>query len=266
MRFYEINKNKEFLNKIINNQEPETSIFYEAYDRMIWDMSKKWYKTINTLSKGQYELEDIHNELWAHIFKNISKCDLDRSGLSSWMFIVCESKLGMIKRSLETKKGNALKNEINYSLTSIVPRQDSEESIDILNLVKDDYNVDDVVIFQEFLLDFIYLILELIDACTDKERKVYLLKIKGYNPTEIAEQAEVSKSYIPKVFKRLSNKFKKLYESLDEQCYIDKQERDALAKDLLSRKSVKYICNKYDLEPDTVNICEQMLDIIGVYD
>lgn len=262
-----INTNKEFLQAIIDGKEPETTIFYEKYDRLIWDISMKWFNAINTLSKGQYELEDIHNELWAHIFKNISKCDLDRSGLSSWIFIVSESKLGMIKRSLETNKNNILRNEINYSLNSIIPNSSSNDpGAELLNFISDEQNIDDGIILQEFLLDFIYLMLELIDACTDKERRVYLLKIKGKSQNEIAEEACVSKSYIPKVYKRLSKKFKYLYDSLNEQCYIDKKERDALAKDLLSRKPVAYMCDKYDLEPETVHICNEMLDIIGVQD
>lgn len=262
-----INKSKEFLQAVIDGKEPETIIFYEQYDRLIWDISKKWYTAINTLSKGQYELEDIHNELWAHVFKNISKCDLDRSGLSSWIFIVVESKLGMIKRSLEANKNNILRNEINYSLNSIIPSSSNNESgTELLNFIGDEQNMDDVVVLQEFLLDFIYLLLELVDACTDKERRVYLLKIKGKSQNEIAEEACVSKSYIPKVYKRLSKKFKYLYDSLEDQCYIDKEERDALAKDLLSRRPVCEICNKYDLEPETVEICNEMLDIIGVRD
>ena len=180
---------------------------------------------------------------------------------------MCESKLGMIKRSLEAQKNNILRNEMNYSLDSIIPNPSSDKkSIELLNLVGDNCDIDNVVVFQEFLLDFIYLLLELIDACTDKERRVYLLKIKGKSQAEIAEEAEVSKSYIPKVYKRLSKKFKLLYDSLDEQCYIDKEERDSLAKDLLSRKSATYICEKYDLELETVNICKEMLDIIGVHD
>ena len=173
----------------------------------------------------------------------------------------------MIKRSLEAQKNNILRNEMNYSLDSIIPNPSSDKkNIELLNLVGDNCDIDDVIVFQEFLLDFIYLLLELIDACTDKERRVYLLKIKGKSQAEIAEEAEVSKSYIPKVYKRLGKKFKLLYDSLDEQCYIDKEERDSLAKDLLSRKSSIYICEKYDLELETVNICKEMLDIIGVHD
>lgn len=262
-----INKNKEFLQAVIDNKEPQVTIFYKQYDRLIWDISGKWHNAINTLSKGQYELEDIHNELWAHIFKNLPKCDLDRSGLSSWIFIVAESKLGMIKRSLETNKNNILRNETNYSLNSIIPNPSSNDrNIELLNLITDNYSIDDVVVLQELLLDFIYLILELVDACTEKERRVYLLKIKGKSQNEIAEEASVSKSYIPKVYKRLSKKFKYLYDSLNEQNYIDKKERDELAKDLLSRQPVSYICDKYDLEPETVEICNEMLDIIGVRD
>lgn len=267
MNIKSINNNKEFLKAIIENKEPETTIFYEQYDRLIWDLSRKWYNAISTLSKGQYELEDIHNELWAHVFKNVHKCDLDRSGLSSWVYIVAESKLGMIKRSLEANKNNILRNETNYSLNSIIPNPlSSDRNIELLSLISDDCVIDDDVALQEFLLDFIYLMLELVDTCTDKERRVYLLKIKGKSQNEIAEEASVSKSYIPKVYKRLSNKFKFLYESLHDQCYIDKEERDNLAKDLLSRKPVKDICKKYDLEQETVEICKEMLDIVGIYD
>lgn len=267
MNIKSINNNKEFLQAVIENKEPETTIFYEQYDRLIWDMARKWYTAISTLSKGQYELEDIHNELWAHVFKNVHKCDLDRSGLSSWVYIVTESKLGMIKRSLEANKNNILRNEMNYSLNSIIPNpSSSDKSIELLNLISDDCVIDDDMALQEFLLDFIYLMLELVDACTDKERKVYLLKIKGKSQNEIAEEASVSKSYIPKVYKRLSKKFKLLYDSLHEQCYIDKEERDNLAKDLLSRKPVEDICKKYDLEQETVEICKEMLDIVGIYD
>lgn len=173
----------------------------------------------------------------------------------------------MIKRSLETNKNNILRNEMNYSLNSMIPNpSNNDKSIELLNLITDDYAVDDGIVLQEFLLDFIYVILELVDACTEKERRIYLLKIKGKSQEEIAQEASVSKSYIPKVYKRLSKKFKYLYDSLHQQCYIDKEERDELAKDLLNRKPIKYICDKYDLEPETVEICKEMLDIIGVRD
>lgn len=260
-----INSNKEFLQAVIDGHEPETTIFYHEYDMLIWDISRNWYPSINTLSKGQYELEDMHNEVWAHIFKNIHKCDLDRSGISNWMYIVAQSKLGMIKRSLETQKNSLLKNETSYSLNATIKNDfDEMKNLELSNLVKDICDVDNTVAFQEFLLDFIYSLLELVDACTDKERKVYLLKIKGKSQNEIAEEAKVSKSYIPKVFKRLSTKFKLLYDSLNEQCYIDKEERDALAKDLLNKEETSCICKKYSLEHDTVNICKEMLEIIGI--
>lgn len=260
-----INSNKEFLQSVIEGHEPETTIFYHEYDMLIWDISRNWYPSINTLSKGQYELEDIHNEIWAHIFKNIHKCDLDRSGISNWMYIVAQSKLGMIKRSLETQKNSLLKNEMSYSMDAPWQGKFNDVSnLELSNLVKDICDVDTTVAFQEFLLDFIYSLLELVDACTDKERKVYLLKIKGKSQNEIAEEAKVSKSYIPKVFKRLSTKFKLLYDSLNEQCYIDKEERDSLAKDLLNKEETSRICKKYSLEQDTVDICKEMLEIIGL--
>lgn len=264
MDLQNINSNKEFLAAVINGQEPETTIFYHEYDMLIWDVVRKWSTAIKTLSKNQYELEDMHNEIWAHIFKNIHKCNLDRSGISNWIYLVSESKLGMIKRSLETQKNSILRNETSFSLNSVVQKFDDMKNLEISNLVKDVCDIDNTVTFQEFLLDFIYLLLELIDACTDKERKVYLLKIKGKSQNEIAEEAQVSKSYIPKVFKRLSTKFKLLYDSLNEQCYIDKAERDSLAKDLLNKRESSYICKKYSLEQDTVNICKEMLDIIGL--
>lgn len=260
-----INSNKEFLQAVIEGHEPETTIFYHEYDMLIWDISRNWYPSINTLSKGQYELDDMHNEVWAHIFKNVHKCDLDRSGVSNWIYLVSESKLGMIKRSLETQKNSFLRNEMIYSMDAPLQGKFNDmHNLELSNLVKDICEVDNIVVFQEFLLDFIYSLLELVDACTDKERKVYLLKIKGKSQTEIAEEAKVSKSYIPKVFKRLSTKFKLLYDSLNEQCYIDKEERDSLAKDLLNKKDSSYICKKYSLEHDTVDICKEMLEIIGI--
>lgn len=265
MNLQNINSNKEFLKAVINGQEPETTIFYHEYDMLVWDIARKWSPAIKALSKNQYEIEDMHNEVWAHIFKNIHKCDLDRSGISNWIYLVSESKLGMIKRSLETQKNSFLRNEMSYSLNAVIQNSfDDIKNLEISNLVKDVCEVDDIVTFQEFLLDFIYLLLELIDACTDKERKVYLLKIKGKSQNEIAQEAKVSKSYIPKVFKRLSSKFKFLYDSLEEQCYIDKEERDSLAKDLLNKKKSSYICKKYGLEQDTVNICKEILEIIGL--
>lgn len=269
----QIGVNKLFCNKqeeialIINNTEPYATSFYKKYDRLVWDIASKWYKTLNSLSKGTYELEDIHNELWAYVYKKLSTFDVNRGAkLSSWIYMICDSKAGMIKRSLETKKNNIVANETNYSLnasTTIV--NENDKATELLDLIGKDCNIDENIAYQEFLLDFIYSLLELIDACTDKERKVYLLKIKGKSQNEIAEEAGVSKSYIPKVFKRLSAKFKILYESLNEQSYIDKAERDALSKDLLDKKSIQYICDKYNLEYETVGICKEMLEIIGVH-
>ena len=257
------NNDKQFLEKVINNQEPELTMFYKQYDNLVWDLSQKWSPSIIALSKGNYDLEDIHNEVWAYILQNVHKCNLDRAGLGSWIYIVVQSKLGMIKRTLESQKNNALKNEIKISLDHKFTEQPSDIS-ELYNFISDNTTIDDDIVFQELLLDFIYLLLELIDSCTDKERKVYLLKIQGKNQNEISEQANVSKSYIPKVYKRLSNKFRYLYDSLDEQCYIDKKERDDLAKDLLSRKSKQYISDKYDLELETVSICTEILDIIEI--
>lgn len=250
---------------VIAGIEPYASNFYEQYDRMIWDISRKWHTAIHALSKGQLEINDTHNEIWAYIYANIDKYDKTRASLGSWIHIVAESKIAMIKRSLETKKNNRMANEVNYSINSISPGvTEGDRPVDILSIINDEQKIEDVVALQEFLLDYIYSLLELIDACTDKERKVYLLKIQGKNSTEIAEEANVSKSYIPKVYKRLSKKFKALYDSLYEQTYIDKEERDALAKDLLSKVPIADICNKYDLEEETVKICIEMLNIIGI--
>lgn len=258
----ETNDSKLFLEKVIARKEPESTVFYEKYDLLIWDIAQKWYGSIGTLSKKQYELEDLHNELWAHIYKNIKKCDTNRADISTWIYIVSESKCGMIKRSLETKKNSILSNELNYPL--ITNPMDNEESVEILNLIGEECNIEDIVGFQEFLLDYIYSVLELVDSCTDKERKVYLLRIKGKNQNEIAEEVDVSKSYIPKIYKRLNKKFKHLYDTLYEQQYIDKKERDELSKDLLSKKPEEYICKKYDLEKETVRICNEMLAAVGI--
>lgn len=264
---HSINKDIDFLNAVIDGKEPQVSIFYKSYDNLVWELATRWHATIYKLSKGMYELGDVHNELWAYIFREIHKCNLSRSGLSSWIYIVCESKLGMMKRSFLTNRNSLIKNEVNFSLNSLADNNNANYSdIEYISLIRDDIDVANYVSEQEKLLDFIYLTLELIDACTDKERVVYLLKIKGKTHSEIAEIAEVSKTYIPKIFKRLSKKFKNLYNSLNSQEYVNKSERDSLAQDLLSRKSVKYISSKYDLEEDTVRICEEMLDIIGVRD
>lgn len=263
-----LNKNQDFLDAVIANKEPETTIFYENYDRLVWDIASKWQKSIVTLSKGQVDIEDIHSEVWAYIFQNVHKCDITRSGISSWVYIVTESKLGMMKRNLEAHKNNVLRNETYFSFDSSIKssKSNNEFELTMSNLISDACSTEDTIEFQEILLDFVYTILELVDSCTEKERKIYLLKIMGKSQTEIAFEAKVSKSYIPKVYKLLTSKFKKLYKTLDEQEFINKKERNGIAKDLLSRRSNDYICKKYDLESDTVSICKIMLDIAGVVD
>jgi RNA polymerase sigma factor (sigma-70 family) len=257
MGLSEQKEEQKFLESVINGEEPYKTTFYEEYDMLIWDIAHKWYPSINLLSKKQYELEDIHNELWIHIYKNLEKCDLNKAKLSTWMYLVSNSKCGMIKRSLKAQKNDIVTNECKDVM--INNPLDTDECTELFDLVGDNSNIDDIIIFQEFLLDYIYSLLELVDACTEKERKVYLLKIMGKSQIEIAEETSVSKSYIPKIFKRLKKKFRLLYDTLYDQCYIDKEERDRIAKDLLNKEPVDYICNKYDLETETVCICYEIL-------
>lgn len=253
------------LHLVMNNIEPYASLFYKKYDRLIWDISNKWCKSLKTLSKNNYDLEDIHNYLWTHVLEKLPTYDSSRgTKISSWIFLICNSKAGMIKRNLETKKNSIAINEINSLNVSNKEKDKNTKIVELFEMIGKDYNIDEEIVYQEFILDFIYSLLELIDACTDKERKIYLLKIKGRSQNEISEEAKVSKSYIPKVFKRLGHKFKTLYESIDEQEYVDKKERDSISKDLLGAKSIEYISEKYSLEYDTICICKEILDIVGL--
>lgn len=262
------NNSKEFLEAVLKKKEPEITTFYNDYDRLVWERSRSWYSTISMLSKNIYDIDDIHNTLWAHIFKHLHKCDLDRSGISSWINLVCESKLMMMKRHLNTSRNTVLRNEVSYSVNPHIQMDSSkvEVTTQLVSMIKDSMDIENEIELQEKVLDFIYLILELIDTCTDKERKVYLLKIKGKSQKEIVDEADVSQSYIPKVYKNMSKKLKALYESLNSQHYISKKERDSLAKDLINTTPTETICAKYDLNKDTVYICREMLNLIGVTD
>lgn len=235
---------------------------YEKYDRLIWDISSKWYITLKNASKGNLELEDIHNELWIYIYNKIHLFNEEKGAkLSSWIYMVSQSKCGMMKRSLETKKNNIKINEINYSLNESI-QSDENNKFNILNIIGNDFDMDHDIIFKEKILDFIYIILELIDSCTDKERKIYLYKIQGDNLDQISQKSNACKSYVPKVFKRLTGKFKSLYDTLDSS-YISKEERDSISKDLLSNKSIQTISEEYDLEIETIAIVVQILKIAG---
>lgn len=254
----DVNKN-DFLKHVINGEEPQSTNFYNTYDNLIWGLCVKWFPVINKLSKNQIGKEDLHNELWMHVFKNLNKYNSSRSNIATWIHIICTSKLGMIKRSLEAQKNRIFENEINYSHSAI--KENSVELIEFINDKKEPF--ENKVASKEEILDFVYLILDLFDGCTDKERKIYLLKIKGKNQNEIALEANVSKSYIPKAFKKMGQKLKRMYNSMEE-TFISKEERNALANDLLNRKPNLYISKKYDIEIDTVKICKEMLDVIGI--
>ena len=71
MNLQNINSNNDFLEAVISGHEPETTIFYHEYDMLVWDITRNWYPSIMTLSKSQYELDDMHNEVWAHILINV---------------------------------------------------------------------------------------------------------------------------------------------------------------------------------------------------
>lgn len=248
----------------MKNNKCIQDMMYLKYDRLVWDVSSKWYITLNSASKCNYELEDIHNELWVYIYNKIHLFDISKgSKLSSWIYMICQSKCGMMKRSLETKKNNIKINEINYSLNENEQSDETCKTFNVLNIIGEDVSIDTDIIFKEKILDFIYIILELIDSCTDKERKIYLYKINGDNLDEISEKSNACKSYIPKVYKRLSIKFKNLYDTIDIS-YIDKDERDKISKDLLNNKDPEYISEKYDLEIETIQIVLQILKIANI--
>lgn len=242
--------------------------FYKKYNKLILSISNKWYPILNKLSKGTMDVNDINNELWLHVYNKLSTYDPNKGAkVSSWIYMICESKAGMIKRNLETKKNNLVKNETNMLLNKNIQtnkNNDNNKELELLNIIGIDNTELDRINYQDFLLDYIYSLLEFIDACTAKERKVYLLKIKGKTQNEIAEEAGVSKSYIPKVYKRLSKKFKTLYDSVDEQEYIDKKQRDIITNDIINNKDIFYISNKYNLELETICICKEIINIINI--
>ena len=124
-----------------------------------------------------------------------------------------------------------------------------------------------------FIIPILFLIKKLYEKMRDvlKAREKLILELRfgldGKKPqtqNEIAEEAGVSKSYIPKVYKRLSKKFKTLYDSLDEQEYIDKKQRDIITNDIINNKDIFYISNKYNLELETICICKEIINIINI--
>ena len=91
--------------------------FYKKYNKLILSISNKWYPVLNKLSKGTIDINDINNELWLHVYNKLSTYDPNKGAkVSSWIYMICESKAGMIKRNLETKKNNLVKNETNMLL------------------------------------------------------------------------------------------------------------------------------------------------------
>ena len=249
-------------NEILNDK------FYLKYDKLIWNISRKWYPTISRLSKNNYDIDDIHNELWAHVCKKINTYDPNKgTKISSWMYMICECKAGMIKRSFETKKNNLVDNEassLNANLNSSGTNESAAKETELLNIISNKNSDISDIAYKDFILDYIYSLMEFIDACTEKERKIYLLKIKGKNQNEIAEEAKVSKPYIPKVYKKKKKKFKTLYDSLDQQEYINKEERNKITNELIHNNNIFVISEKYNLEIETVCICKEIIKIIGI--
>lgn len=185
-----MNEDIEIIDKILKGDLTYFNKLLDKYEKMVYNLAYKMF--LNNL-----DAEDITQEVFIKVYKNIEKCNKNIS-LKNWIYtITYNSCIDEIRK----RKG---KN--NTSIDAMVQTEDNEYKIEIASNTK----TPEEELLQKETLNNIEIALNKLNY--DARVLIYLRDIKGLAYTEISEILNINIGTVKSRLNRARNALKKLLE------------------------------------------------------
>lgn len=255
-------QSKEMVERVLRNEPGSFKQMYDQFDRLVWQHTMKWYASIGPVSMGMYEANDVHNELWEHIWRSLPKYDSEKSNLLTWLYLICNSKAGMLYRNLSMSiRCPEMDNIYLYDTVS-----EADETIEFIDMIMDPRDAfSDTSLDEMKIYDYIYVLKDFVEGLGYNQKVVYLQCIRrNMVEREIASLLGLSQSYICRIKNNLMSKAFKLWNKLDD-IRINHTKADKFALALLGPETDDELSDKLDCSLAVVKVCREVLSIANLY-
>lgn len=250
------------VNRAMSNEEGFQE-FYEQFHRLVMEQALRWVKSIGPASHGMYDLEDVYNEFWEHIWERMPTYDHTKSNLVTWLYMVIGNKAGMTHRKFLTEKAG--KGTANVYLFDNLEGDDGDQ-LERISMIVDPTNqfvlsdADEIMIYE-----YIYSLRHFVEKLNRTEQIVYLSKIRGeLTQDEIGSMLGITQSYISRIKRGLVEKAERLIERF-ERTESDISKAVEFSEQLLSSIPDDDLAEKLECNLATVKICREILTMVDLY-
>lgn len=255
-------QSKEMVEKVLRNDSEAFNQMFKQFDRLVWQHTIKWHASIGPISMGMYESTDVHNELWEHIWRNLPKYNSEKSNLLTWLYLVCNSKAGMLYRNLSMAMRCPEVDNL-YLYDTVSETEDTIEFIDMIMDPRDAFS--DTSLDEMKIYDYIYILKDFVEGLGYNQKVVYLQSIRhDMTEHEISGILGISQSYVCRIKNNLMKKALKLWNKIDNS-KIDHRKADKFALILLGSETDDELSDKLDCSLAVIKVCREVLSIANLY-
>lgn len=255
----------DLIRRMRDNDSEAKDMFVTQYQSLVFDHAFKYLSVIETKSRGLYELKDICQEIWLHIFSSIHSYDPEKSSLTTWLYKVCPSACQRLLIKIQRKKNMPTNedDEMEYVISLDISYQDND--LMLIDTIIDPLGSFENRIIQEFeIYDIIYSVAQYIDTLSHTGQIIYLHQIKGLTLAQSAIVIGCTRQNIDRISKKIE---KQLINFFQYKVYKknDHKESYEFAMKLLSRDSDDDVANNSIFSLASVKACRELLFLTGLY-
>lgn len=249
----------ELIPKILGRKDQEAfELFYNEYSQIINLHANKWLYAVKKASLNIYDFEDLANEIWEHIYIKLPFYDVEKSSMTTFLYMVCSQAAERIVTHYNRQMRNP-----GEELASLDYELRDEEDYTLMDfLIDPSESIDNQIISEITLHEYLYFLKDFLKSLNGKYQIVYLHMVKGFSLQKSGDIIGVTRERVRQMRNKITDKVMKSQSSLYK---INPTEADQFAIKIMSHKSDDEVSEELSIELGTVKICREILKAADIY-
>lgn len=248
---------------IIDNDQEAFERFHKQFDGCVFHIAQKYAIRINIASFGLYDLEDIMSEIWEFVWYKLPQYDHTRAGMVTWLYLMANSRAGKILRRFRAQIHGDGKYVNSFNV--LVPGKEDKD-VELIDTYLDPLSAfENRTVEQYAFYEYLYTLNLILIQMSQKEKIVYLNRMRGMKQHQVAEMIYVSQVQVSRIHRRVIaivvQNFEKLKNSSD---FVDPLIAIEFAEHLLSDETDDDLSDLYDYDLGSIKICREIISQIDI--
>jgi len=176
--------------KVLAHDKEAFNKFYEQYYKIVEKHVTKWSYRLNKSTQNLYTEEDVRNEMWEHIIRQLPLYDSSRSAMTTFLYMICDQVGDRINEYYSRKK-RTFANSTRFFSYNITIK--NEEGItELLTLLQDTtIDIEEDILSEITVIETLYYLKSFIDTLNNRNAIIFYHQIIGLTLRESGEKISV---------------------------------------------------------------------------